>query len=370
MMNESEPRRGGAHGVAALLALAATLLAGCASIGPESVNRDRLDYTATVAESWQRQMLLNLVKLRYGDTPMFLDVGQIVSGYQVQGTFSVAATNNNLQTPPGGISSSFGVGAAGQFIDRPTITYAPLSGEQFARQMLTPIPPAQILSLVQGGTPVDIAFRLTVQEINGIRNQPSGDVSAQAADSEFYQLLALLRRAQAAGGMTLRMQHQEKGTTTLIVLRQRDTQAPDPEALSVRRMLGLDPNASAFEVVYGSGASNDKQIAILTRSILQVLASVAQTVQVPEPHVAERRAGPNLPHEKGPDGPVRPLIQIFSSKERPKDAAVAVPYRSYWFWIDDRDMPSKRIFSSLLFAFAMADTGNKSPPPILTIPAQ
>jgi len=56
------------------LAATALWLSACAGIGPPTVSRDRFDYTTAISQSWKSQMLLNLVKLRYGDTPVLLDV--------------------------------------------------------------------------------------------------------------------------------------------------------------------------------------------------------------------------------------------------------------------------------------------------------
>ena len=61
------------------------MLSGCAGMGAPTVSRDRFDYTAAISDSWKNQMLFNMVKIRYGDAPVFLDVSSVISQYQIAG---------------------------------------------------------------------------------------------------------------------------------------------------------------------------------------------------------------------------------------------------------------------------------------------
>jgi hypothetical protein len=355
----------------ALLLLTVLGLVGCASIGPGTVARDRFDYTTAVAESWKSQMLLNLVKLRYGDTPVFLDVGQIISGYTLETALSASGTLfNSSGVVPGVPDSNIGLGAQGRYTDRPTITYTPLVGERFARSLMTPLPPPAILSLIQAGYPVDAVLRLAVHEVNGIRNRYGGDLRARPADPEFYALLRDLRRIQAAGGIGMRVQRTEGGGAIVMTFRQKIDAATAEAIFSVRQRLGLDPEAQEIRVVYGSVAASDKELAILSRSILEILVDLASFISVPEAHVLERRVGPTHEDEAGLEGPLRPLIRIGNAAQRPGDAFAAVRYRDHWFTIDDHDIPSKRLFTFLMFLFTLVETGSKEGAPVITIPAQ
>jgi len=356
-----------ARTIAGLQILASLAMAGCASIGPTTVARDRFDYTEAVAESWKSQMLLNLVKMRYGDAPVFLDVGQVVAGYSMQRT--VSATANALATQgfsPGATTGTLGLGAEGRFNDSPTITYTPLAGENFARQMMTPIPPSAILSVIQAGLPLENVFRLGVQAINGVDNRRVRVDHVRPASPEFYVLLQDLGRLQNAGDIGARV---DKDAQLTLVFRPSLSAVEESAVRDTAKILALDPTARQFRVVYGSVAADDKEIALLTRSMVEVLEDLSSMITVPEAHVKERRVRPRPEVDLGPNGPVPPLVRITSSVERPGDAFVAVPYRGYWFSIDDRDVASKHLLSSIMFLFTFVQTGAKDAAPVLTIPA-
>jgi len=351
------------------LSLWLVAFSGCASIGPRTVTRDRFDYTAAVAESWKSQMLLNLVKIRYGDVPVFLDVGQIVAGYSfarsVSGSVNVPVYSG---TPAGAVTGTVGLSGQGTYNDSPTVTYTPLAGERFARSMMMPLPVSAILNVLQAGFPADMVFRLGVQAVNGIDNRRVQFQHVRPADPEFYVLLQNLLRIQASNDVGVRIQQVDKGERVNLVFRPHLPAAVENALRNVAHILGLDPAAWEFRVVYGAVPSDDKEIAILTRSILEVLTDLSSTITVPEAHVTEHRVGPTPEADLGPEGEIPPLIRIASSTGRPDNAFVTATYHGYWFSIDDRDLRSKNLFSFIMFLFTFVETGSKEAAPILTIP--
>jgi hypothetical protein len=338
------------------------LSSGCASIGPGSVARDRFDYTTSVAESWKRTMLLNIVKIRYGDAPIFLDVASITNQYQLTTDLNASV---GWSFPPS--SNNQKVGMDANFVDRPTITYTPLTGDKFARSLMKPIEPSSVMSLVEGGYPIDLVFRVLVHSVNGIRNQYGGTARMRRADPDFYPLLEMLRHNQNSGSVAMRIKKVDSRDTMVMIFRKKVDPETEARGKEVRRMLGLKEDGGDFRVVYGSASSGDDEIALLTRSILEILSDISATIEVPAEHVSEKRVSPTM--EPTGEGIKGNLIRILSSKEKPTDDFIAVPYRDRWFWIDDRDYQSKKLFSFLMFVMTLTETGGKEGTPVVTISA-
>lgn len=348
--------------VVSFLNILAFLTAGCAGIGPPTVARDRFDYVSAISESWKRQTLHNLLKTRYADAPVFMDVTSVINQYALEGQVQLGATWG--EAPLTGDSQT--VGGSGKYTDRPTITYSPLMGEKFTTSLMTPIPVPGILFLLQSGYPADYVIRITVHTINGIDNQYGGSITGRIADQRFRDLIKSLRKIQIGGGLGMRVIPEGDKRAIVMFFRQVTDEVIADELKKARELLGLNPDAREFRVVYGSFASDDKEIAILSRSMLQIMVDFASYIDVPPSDVAEGRVYASQ-HE-GEEAEFPPLIRVRNSVSKPDDAYVSVRYRDRWFWIDDRDYPSKRMFTFLMFLFSLTETGGPQAAPIVTVP--
>lgn len=347
--------------------MVAVLLCGCAQIGPNTVTRDRYDYSFSISESWKQQTLLNIVKLRYMDPPIFVDVGQIVAGYSLETGVSFGgsfpATDNF-----GGTTGT--VGATGLYTDRPTVTYTPLTGNNFVRALMMPLPPDAVFFTMQSGYAADAMLNTAISVINGMRNQTVGLEGVTHAEPEFVRTTELMRKIQLSGAVGIRItEDAAKNRKTLVSFRSKDiSKETTDDILELRQLLGLKPDTNAFSLVYEGVASSDTELAVLTRSLLTIMQMMAAHVDVPANHISEGRASPGFPPE--PDSSGQRNIHILHSKDKPNDAYSSVFYQNYWYWVDNRDLKTKRAFAMLMLLFTLADTGDKDPMPLITIPAQ
>jgi hypothetical protein len=354
---------------ATILALAgATFLAGCSGIGPKTVARDRYDYSTSITDSWKRQTLLNIVKLRYMDPPIFVDVGQIVASYSLE-TGATVGGSFPATDSLGGTTGT--IGATGRFTDRPTITYTPLTGNAFISALMTPLPPEAIFFAMQSGQAADALLVSTVSVINGLRNVEASYDGVTAADPRFLRVVTLMRKIQLSGAVGLRVRvdvHSQR--SHVLSFRSADIdEATLASIRELRELLGLDQDTNEFQLVYGGIAANGHEIAIQSRALMGIMQMMSAHVDLPPEHVSEGRAAPGLAMGQTIGGD-RPALTIRCTKDRPDDAFVAVPYHDQWFWIDDRDLRTKRAFATLMLLFSLADTGAKAAPPTITIPAQ
>ena len=345
-------------------ALAGMALAGCASLGPATIARDRVDYDHAITTSWKRAMLLNMVKLRYGDTPMFLDVSSIINSYTIEGQLTAGATWPSQGGPTVGSA-----GASAHYVDKPTITYSPLLGERFTRSMMTPLQPAVVVSLIQSGWAADSVMNMMVSSANGVYNRFGGGARARVADPEWATIIGTMRRIQASAAVGLRVGNEQGRDLTVLVLHRNDeTPEITRDMRQLRGALGISTDAKEIRVVYGSVPKGNEELALVTRSMLEILIDIASAIEVPADDVALGVVPPVPRFESDAASGFKPLIRIRSGTEPPARPFVSVEYHGHWFWIDETDYSSKGIFSFVMMIFSLMDTAPKGQP-LITVPA-
>ena len=349
------------------LAAAGLLFTGCHSIGPRTVATDRFDYSSAIADSWKQQTLLNIIKLRYFDLPVFVDVSSVVAGYSLQTGITVGGTLSTEKAIQGNFFNGSGQAV---YTDRPTITYTPLTGQKFLRGLITPIEPKNIFFMLQSGYAADFILGLTVDSLNGLRNRSTTAGTVREADPDFVRTLQLLREVQVAGAVGMRVQENKDKTSTAVMFFRRDNLSPELLANlgEIRRLLKMPEDQREFNLIYSPTLGGPGELAVGSRSMLQIMQAFASYTEVPPADLQDGRATPALSSTNSASR--GDPVKIKCSKDKPADAFAAVHYRDQWFWVDDRDWRSKRAFTAIMFLFTMAEGSGDEKLPLITIPAQ
>ncbi len=397
--------------LAVLFAFLPLWMAGC--FGPAAVRQTRLRYNDAIQQTNHEELLLNLVRLRDEEHPSFLPITGLNAQFELNSSASFRSGAER------GGTDNWGGGLFG-FADRPTLTFAPQRPPEMTRALLSQVSLDTLYLFSRRTGDVDRVFRLFTRTINGVDNAPTGGGAVPHDPPVFAEFRALSGRFQALGaqgiailttqdrvadvpdavdvdrvdardlveikkaGFGVRSNDPATGyrliqTKPVRVLQVQPEAASSPLFLDVAAMLRLVPYATAYPVEEApdgqlppSPAEGPREkITVTTRSILEVMYLLSKTVAVPEEHCREGVARLTI----NPDGSpfdwglvTGDLFRVCVSRHCPKGAWVAVKYRGYWFYVDDRDASSKctmNLFSELL---RLQRIGGVEGQPLLSLP--
>jgi len=360
-----------------LLAVCVSCLSGCHGLGPNAVRGGRVLYNQAIAETSNEQLLLNIVRLQYRDVPMFLEVTSVSTSLTLGAGFGPEVS---VFEGPGNDGIDGVIGSL-SYEEQPTITYLPLQGERFVRQLLTPISPDQIELLYYSGWSIDRILRVCVQRLGSFRNAPSasGPTPVRAPTFEgFRELSSLLRDLQVEGALSVGQaavptEGAPDDRLALVIEIDRSATSPAQDAALVRLLELSADTPRVLRVVLTQGVTDHEHgtVTMVTRSLMGAMFYLAQGVDVPE---RDRELG-RVTRTLNDDGTpfdwgelLEGLFEVRESEDRPENAYASVYYRDRWFWIDDSDRRSKSTFSLLNQLLALQAGEFDSRGPVLTLP--
>jgi hypothetical protein len=322
-----------------------------------------------------------------------------------------------------------GVSGGMSWSESPTISYAPLQGEDFAKRLLAPIQPSSILLLSRSGWGLERLLICTVQQMNELQNGTAiGGVAPRKVNhyERFRRVARLLRELQEDGFIqitTLANQADQVAVTAGPFAMDEPARQKAAEILSwlnvSRKVPGTEeppkpaapsnvqpapsnvpPAPSNVPPAPGSAGApteapqppqdtgtvggavtlesggfprNPARVLVTGRSILGVMTFLAQLVEVPPEHLRQ-----GLAHvTRGRDGSrfdwneiSNGMFRVHSSKTKPDRTFLEVYYRDHWFYIDDADIESKSTDTLLSQLFSLQSASGTMQAPVLTIPAR
>lgn len=351
-----------------VLLFPAMMAAGCGGLGASTLPTDRNSYNIAIQRSNDEQLLLNLVRLEYRDTPSFLEVSSVAAQFTYSASLSVSAMLPFASGP-----NILGLGGGAAVTEKPTVTYTPLQGEQFIQRFLSRLPLETVFLLGRSGWNIDRVLRLCLQRLGELKNAPgaSGPTPSHVpAYKKFARVVKLLREMQIRDALDISLEH-EKGFRQLVMRVKQEASGWPPELRELNDTLGVSPHRTRYVLTTHPLPDDPDSLKVETRSQLGIMYYLSQSVEAPQ---RDREQG-KVTITRYPSGEIfdwaevtGDILRIRSQPDRPDDAAVAIRYRGSWFYVDDSDLNSKSTLSLLAQIFALQAGKIKSTAPVLTLP--
>ena len=351
-----------------LLFMTAFLVAtGCSQLGPNLVKAGRSEYNIALQKTADEEMLLNVVRLRYGDRLMIMDVGSVST--QFNWTQAMSASALGVQSPG---NDEVGLGGGLSYKESPTITYTPRGGGEFVRSVLTPVDIETFMLLANSGWSIERLLRVSVDRMNGIANAPnaSGPAPESAPKYEkFSRAAKLLRIIQVRGA--LEFGYQEQGADQVPVMYIKKEALHWDETRELYSHLGFENGRNVFKLHLGGNSPHQDSFGINIRSLMGMVFQLSLGVDVPEQDKAAGRVTITKDSAENPFDwslVMGDLFHIHSQQEPPTNAQTVVQYRGSWFYIDDSDMSTKYTIMLLQQLSALLGGKVEKVAPVLTLP--
>lgn len=344
--------------VSALLA-GAMAFSGCGVLGAGTVKSGRAPYNMAFASTTDQELLLNIVRLRYRDTPFFLNVDRVAASSTFGlGTGVSGSPKKGVRTD--GVSGlrlfDLGISGSANLEESPTVFYSPMEGERYARQMMSRLNFDVLLLLANSGWSIERLMMVTLQEMNGLKNAPTASGPTPSKEPEFREFreaLRVLRALQVKG--LVQLAKGDEGDESAVLLHLVDGNK-DVDALKFKKLLGLDRELTTFPLRAGMGRGDGKAIYVITRPVISTMNYLAQAVVAPNSDVKAGRVTKTL-KDSGEAFDWQEMLggffKVQSSLLKPMNSSTAVEYRGTWFYIADDDLDSKSTFCLLTQILAL-----------------
>jgi hypothetical protein len=361
---ESMARAGRSARIIAAAIIVAATSAGCAMVGPNLIANGRSDYNRAVTDTDNQQMLMVAINNRYEERGSLLAVTSITANVNFVTDARIEAGIGDSDNYRGNLTP-FSGGAL--YEENPTITYTPVAGAQYIRQLTAPVSIPVMATLAHAVVDPTQIYMTLVSRMNGLYN-PDFPISDSDIDPRFERAIQIITDLTRAHRLEWVEDPAGSGRYVIVI----DDYAAhfSDQVEELRDLLDLPESDAAQDriVLPTSIASEGREpggIGITTRSVYRLVELMAANVEVP---AADQSAGVVVDYP--PTGPAAKGLRVRYATQKPEGAYVAVDYRDGWFYIDDSDIATKRYFRILgsLWAVAIHESASKTAAPVLTVP--